>query len=71
MGNPGVTLKGLENPEYRGYDSAGMATLSGDQVWLRKDVGWVADVASFRSREQAGGQRREAIRWLNRELLLT
>lgn len=40
-----IILKGLENLEYRGYDSAGMATLSGGQLWLKKDVGWVADVA--------------------------
>ncbi len=39
-----IVLQGLQSLEYRGYDSAGMATFSEGKLWLAKDVGWVADV---------------------------
>ena len=38
-----ILLKGLKHLEYRGYDSAGMATLS-SKVEVRKDVGKIAEL---------------------------
>ncbi len=38
-------IEGLRLMEYRGYDSAGVALLSGDGLWIRKDVGRVAGLA--------------------------
>jgi glucosamine--fructose-6-phosphate aminotransferase (isomerizing) len=34
-----IILNGLKRLEYRGYDSAGLAILSGDQLEVRKDAG--------------------------------
>ena len=39
-----VLVKGLKRMEYRGYDSVGVATFSGDQISVRKGVGKVAEV---------------------------
>lgn len=39
-----LLLSGLRRVEYRGYDSAGMATISGRRFWIRKGVGKIADV---------------------------
>jgi glucosamine--fructose-6-phosphate aminotransferase (isomerizing) len=39
-----VILKSLEKLEYRGYDSAGIATLSDGALWVRKDIGSLAEV---------------------------
>ena len=39
-----IILQGLQSLEYRGYDSAGMVTFSDGKLWLKKDVGWVADI---------------------------
>jgi len=36
-----VIVKGLERMEYRGYDSVGVATFSGNQISVRKGVGRV------------------------------
>ena len=41
-----VLVKGLKRMEYRGYDSVGVATFSGDQISVRKGVGKVAEVNS-------------------------
>ena len=38
-----ILLKGLKRLEYRGYDSAGMATLS-DEINIKKDVGSIDDI---------------------------
>jgi glutamine---fructose-6-phosphate transaminase (isomerizing) len=39
-----IILKGLQRMEYRGYDSAGIATLNGGSITVRKGVGKVAQV---------------------------
>ncbi|MCA9490742.1 MAG: glutamine--fructose-6-phosphate aminotransferase, partial [Myxococcales bacterium] len=38
-------IEGLRRLEYRGYDSAGVAVLDGDGLWVRKDIGRVSDLA--------------------------
>jgi len=38
-------VEGLRRMEYRGYDSAGIALVDGGELWLRKAVGRVADLA--------------------------
>ena len=39
-----ILLEGLSRLEYRGYDSAGLATLGGSKMHLRKSVGRIADL---------------------------
>lgn len=39
-----IVLKGLRNLEYRGYDSAGMASIYDGKVWLKKDAGRIDEV---------------------------
>ena len=34
-----ILIKGLKNLEYRGYDSAGIATISENEILIKKDVG--------------------------------
>ena len=34
-----ILLEGLKRLEYRGYDSAGMATLADGKLWVKKDAG--------------------------------
>jgi len=34
----------LEKLEYRGYDSAGVATVTNGRLWVRKDAGKLAEV---------------------------
>jgi len=49
-----ILLKGIKTLEYRGYDSVGLATLSGSTISVRKDVGKVDEVdkkLDFRSME--------------------
>ena len=41
-----VLVEGLRRLEYRGYDSAGVALLDGDSLWIQKTVGRVADLSS-------------------------
>ncbi len=41
---PGVLLQGLRRLEYRGYDSAGIATLTNSRIASRKAVGRIADL---------------------------
>jgi len=36
-----ILLEGLKRVEYRGYDSAGVATVSGGRIWVEKAVGRV------------------------------
>ncbi len=39
-----ILVKGLKRMEYRGYDSVGVATFSGNQILVRKGVGKVTEV---------------------------
>ena len=39
-----IVLRGLRNLEYRGYDSAGMASIHDGKLWLRKDAGKIEEV---------------------------
>ncbi|MCX6767342.1 MAG: glutamine--fructose-6-phosphate transaminase (isomerizing) [Candidatus Micrarchaeota archaeon] len=39
-----LVLQGLKLLEYRGYDSAGSATVSGGKLFVRKDVGKIDDI---------------------------
>ena len=38
-----ILIEGLRRVEYRGYDSAGLATLTGPHLHLRKRAGRIAD----------------------------
>jgi glutamine---fructose-6-phosphate transaminase (isomerizing) len=40
-----VLLDGLSRLEYRGYDSAGVALVDGDEVWVRRRAGKLAELA--------------------------
>jgi alkanesulfonate monooxygenase SsuD/methylene tetrahydromethanopterin reductase-like flavin-dependent oxidoreductase (luciferase family) len=46
-------LAGLQRLEYRGYDSAGVATLSGDRMHIRKAVGRISKLASVLTNQPA------------------
>src|SRR5580765_8091307 len=50
-----ILLDGLRRLEYRGYDSAGLATLAGPQLQLRKRAGRVAELASYLQERPAPG----------------
>jgi glutamine---fructose-6-phosphate transaminase (isomerizing) len=50
-----VLVEGLRRLEYRGYDSAGLATLTGDRLHLRKKAGRVGDLANFLQDQPAPG----------------
>lgn len=39
-----ILLKGLKNLEYRGYDSAGIATVSDKKILIEKDIGKINEV---------------------------
>lgn len=39
-----ILLSALRKLEYRGYDSTGLATIADGRVWLKKDVGKLAEV---------------------------
>src|SRR4051794_13678610 len=51
-----VLLEGLRRLEYRGYDSAGVATLTGSSLHLRKRVGRVADLRGYLRQPPAPGR---------------
>jgi glucosamine--fructose-6-phosphate aminotransferase (isomerizing) len=51
-----VLLEGLRRLEYRGYDSAGVATVAGAHLHVRKRAGRIADLAAFLREEPAPGQ---------------
>ncbi|HEY6282617.1 MAG TPA: glutamine--fructose-6-phosphate transaminase (isomerizing), partial [Nitrososphaerales archaeon] len=40
----GILLEGLRRVEYRGYDSAGMVTINGGSLALRKGIGRVNEI---------------------------
>jgi glucosamine--fructose-6-phosphate aminotransferase (isomerizing) len=50
-----ILLAGLQRLEYRGYDSAGLATLSGDRLHLRKAAGRIATLAGLLADQPAPG----------------
>ncbi|WP_096202064.1 glutamine--fructose-6-phosphate transaminase (isomerizing) [Bacillus sp. FJAT-45350] len=49
-----ILLRGLERLEYRGYDSAGIAVVSGEQVHLFKEKGRIADLRNVVDENVAG-----------------
>ncbi|HTU18053.1 MAG TPA: glutamine--fructose-6-phosphate transaminase (isomerizing) [Gemmataceae bacterium] len=51
-----VLVEGLRRLEYRGYDSAGVATLTGSHLHVRKRAGRIADLVDHLSREPAPGR---------------
>ncbi|MHB1424613.1 MAG: glutamine--fructose-6-phosphate transaminase (isomerizing) [Gemmataceae bacterium] len=51
-----VLVEGLRRMEYRGYDSAGVATLTGAHLHVRKQAGRIADLIDHLSREPAPGR---------------
>jgi glucosamine--fructose-6-phosphate aminotransferase (isomerizing) len=50
-----IAVEGLRRLEYRGYDSAGIATLTGPQLHLRKRAGRVADLVNYLQERPAPG----------------
>src|SRR5262245_5817637 len=50
-----VLIEGLRRLEYRGYDSAGLATQAGDRLLVRKKAGRVAGLAGLLSTQPAPG----------------
>jgi glucosamine--fructose-6-phosphate aminotransferase (isomerizing) len=50
-----ILLDGLRRLEYRGYDSAGIATLNGNGLETRKCVGRIDNLADLIVRESPGG----------------
>ncbi|MCJ7694780.1 MAG: glutamine--fructose-6-phosphate aminotransferase, partial [Anaerolineaceae bacterium] len=59
-----ILIEAARRLTYRGYDSVGVATISGDKIDLRKDVGKVEDVAKKYNIEEMTGQRGIAqLRW--------
>src|SRR5277367_2565302 len=50
-----ILIDGLHRLEYRGYDSAGIATLTGSHLHLRKRAGRVADLARYLRDQPAPG----------------
>src|SRR5690242_16883900 len=50
-----ILVEGLRRLEYRGYDSAGLATLTGTRLHIRKRAGRIADLASYLREHPAPG----------------
>ena len=50
-----VLLDGLRRLEYRGYDSAGVATLANGKIEVRKKVGRIANLAALLAESPVGG----------------
>jgi glutamine---fructose-6-phosphate transaminase (isomerizing) len=50
-----ILLDGLRRLEYRGYDSAGVAIVNGDQLETRKCAGRIASLAKLISKKPASG----------------
>jgi glucosamine--fructose-6-phosphate aminotransferase (isomerizing) len=53
---PQALLQGLKRLEYRGYDSAGIATLTGGGIAVRKSVGRIADLERLVAEQPIHGQ---------------
>jgi len=49
-------VKGLSNLEYRGYDSAGVATVADGRIWAGKDIGNLAKVQQKHHLDQLPGK---------------
>src|SRR6516162_3829768 len=59
-----ILIEGLRRLEYRGYDSAGLATLTGSRLHLRKRAGRIADlVGHLRDQPAPGCQGISHTRW--------
>jgi glucosamine--fructose-6-phosphate aminotransferase (isomerizing) len=50
-----ILVEGLRRVEYRGYDSSGLATLSGNTLHLRKQAGRIQDLARYLQDRHAPG----------------
>src|SRR5260370_314126 len=50
-----ILVEGLQRLEYRGYDSAGLATVTGANMCLRKAVGRIANLVKVLQRQPAAG----------------
>jgi glutamine---fructose-6-phosphate transaminase (isomerizing) len=50
-----ILVDGLKRLEYRGYDSAGVATIDRGKLQLRKRAGRIADLANYLERHSAPG----------------
>jgi glucosamine--fructose-6-phosphate aminotransferase (isomerizing) len=50
-----ILLEGLRRQEYRGYDSAGLVTMTGTRLHLRKRVGRVSDLEELLRQRPAPG----------------
>src|SRR5947209_2006569 len=50
-----ILIEGLRRLEYRGYDSAGLATLTGNRLHLRKRAGRIADLVGHLREQPAPG----------------
>ncbi|MCX7667256.1 MAG: class II glutamine amidotransferase, partial [Gemmataceae bacterium] len=50
-----ILVEGLRRLEYRGYDSAGVATLTGKKLHWRKKAGRVNDLSKFLKESPAPG----------------
>jgi glutamine---fructose-6-phosphate transaminase (isomerizing) len=50
-----ILLEGLRRLEYRGYDSAGLATITGSTIHLRKRAGRLADLTGYLRERPAPG----------------
>src|SRR5438270_3685774 len=50
-----ILVEGLRRLEYRGYDSAGLATVAGGRMVVRKKAGRVADLTRFLQTHPAPG----------------
>jgi glucosamine--fructose-6-phosphate aminotransferase (isomerizing) len=50
-----ILLEGLRRLEYRGYDSAGLATVTGRQLYIRKRAGRVAVLSDYLTGRPAPG----------------
>jgi len=59
-----ILIEAAERLTYRGYDSVGAATISGEKIDLRKDVGKVETVAAkYNFAEMAGSRGITQLRW--------
>ena len=50
-----ILVAGLRRLEYRGYDSAGLATIEGEQLWCARRAGRVRALEELLDREPARG----------------
>jgi glucosamine--fructose-6-phosphate aminotransferase (isomerizing) len=50
-----ILVEGLRRLEYRGYDSAGVVTVTGDRLHIRKKAGRVSELAALLQQQPAPG----------------